>query len=412
MSNSTKVSVFPHGLRAVAEDSPPQERTIRAKPFKCRKPSEIPPRQWLHGKHYVRQFVSVTVAPSGVGKSSKSLVEALSMGTALDLLETGSTPSRQLRVWYWNGEDPYLEIERRIAAVRLHYKLNDEDVEANLLVDSGHDLPIKIGKETKNGVIIAEPLVDEIIQELIDNQVDVLIVDPFVSCHSVNENDNNKIEAVAKTWCKVATRANCSVELVHHVRKGSHGQFQLTVDDGRGATALVAASRMARVYNVMTEAEALDFGVDIAKRKRYFRADMGNSNLAPPPEKADWFYLDTSNLDNATAEDPADDIGVVTRWKPPGAFDNVTTAHLAEVMRRVEEDDYRKDPRAANYVGHVIAEVVDLDMDDPHHKKKVAKLLNTWIKSGALKVVMVLDKSRHARPCVKAGQRVDLQLKY
>jgi hypothetical protein len=57
----------------------------------------------------------------------------------------------------------------------------------------------------------------------------------------------------------------------------------------------------------------------------------------------------------------------VTKWKPPGAFANVTSAHLDEVMRRLELADSRKDPRAATYVGYLIAEVVALDMEYPLH---------------------------------------------
>jgi hypothetical protein len=87
----------------------------------------------------------------------------------------------------------------------------------------------------------------------------------------------------------------------------------------------------------------------------------------------------------------------VTKWKPPGAFDNVTSAHLDEVMRRLELADSRKDPRAAAYVGYLIAEVVTLDMEDPLHKKKVKKLLDAWIKNKALKVVMLPDKIRRCR---------------
>ena len=72
----------------------------------------------------------------------------------------------------------------------------------------------------------------------------VVIVDPFVSCHRVNENDNSAIERVAKSWARVAEETNCSVMAAHHNRKtGSEGA---TVDDGRGASALRDAARTAR----------------------------------------------------------------------------------------------------------------------------------------------------------------------
>jgi hypothetical protein len=50
---------------------------INATPFRWVDPSTIPRREWLYGSHYIRRFVSVTVAPGGAGKSSLAIAEAL-----------------------------------------------------------------------------------------------------------------------------------------------------------------------------------------------------------------------------------------------------------------------------------------------------------------------------------------------
>jgi hypothetical protein len=50
------------------------------------------------------------------------------MAVGRDLLD-GSKPITRLRVWYWNGEDPKDEIQRRIAAICLHYKIEQKDLE-------------------------------------------------------------------------------------------------------------------------------------------------------------------------------------------------------------------------------------------------------------------------------------------
>jgi hypothetical protein len=44
------------------------------------------------------------------------------MVTGRNLLN--AKPKGQLRVWYWNGEDPMEELQRRFAAVALHYGLD------------------------------------------------------------------------------------------------------------------------------------------------------------------------------------------------------------------------------------------------------------------------------------------------
>jgi RecA-family ATPase len=67
-----------------AVESP--ERKIQATPFIFRPPETLPRRQWLYGRHYIRRFVSGTVATGGMGKSALALVEALAMATGRDLL--------------------------------------------------------------------------------------------------------------------------------------------------------------------------------------------------------------------------------------------------------------------------------------------------------------------------------------
>jgi len=92
--------------------------SIRATPFKPRDPATIPPRRWIYGKHYIRQFLTETVAPGAYGKSTLAMTEALAIVTGRPLL--GITPDERTRVWYWNGEDPLEELERRLAAAYQH----------------------------------------------------------------------------------------------------------------------------------------------------------------------------------------------------------------------------------------------------------------------------------------------------
>jgi AAA domain len=76
-------------------DSKPVNFTPTA--FQWRDPATIPRREFLYGNRYIRGFVSATVAPGGVGKSSVALVEVVAMAAGRDLL--GSAPSAPLKVW-------------------------------------------------------------------------------------------------------------------------------------------------------------------------------------------------------------------------------------------------------------------------------------------------------------------------
>jgi hypothetical protein len=68
---------------------------LSATPFKWLDPTKLSRREFAFGEHYIRKYVSVTVAPGGLGKSSNSIVEALSMVSGKDLIGTKPTEKGQ-----------------------------------------------------------------------------------------------------------------------------------------------------------------------------------------------------------------------------------------------------------------------------------------------------------------------------
>ena len=130
------------------------------------------------------------------------------------------TPRSRLRVWLWNLEDPQEETQRKVQAAAAHYGLTAEDIGNRLFVDSGRDQPLVIATDDPGRRhVIVRPVVDRLVAEIIDKQIDVLIIDPFVSCHEVPENDNTTQDMVVKEWGRVAELGNCAVHLVDHTRK-------------------------------------------------------------------------------------------------------------------------------------------------------------------------------------------------
>lgn len=384
------------------ETTPEISTGISATPFAWIDPTSIPPRAWVYGRHYIRKFISTTVAPGGVGKTALSVVEALSITSGRPLL--GVTPDDRTRVWLWNGEDPLEELQRRVMAAALHHGMAKDDVVGRLFVDTGRDTPIVIAERTRDGATINAPVIAEVIKTITDNKIGVVIIDPFVACHRVTENDNSEIERVAKAWAYIADVTNCSVELVHHVRKTNGNE--VGVEDGRGATALLAAARSARALNRMTADEAARVGIQ--DPGFYFRADNGKANLAPPSGSAAWFYLASVDLDNETAMTataparPSDQVGVVTHWEWPDPTSDVTPSDMHAVRSVVMAGKYRADPQAAEWVGKAIAEAIGFDLDIAGTAKAKA-LQAMWTKSGALKEVDGPDERRKVRRFVTAG---------
>jgi len=130
---------------------------INATPFRWTDPASIAPRRWIYGHHYIRKFVSETVAPGGYGKSTLAITEALAIVTGRPLL--GITPNERVNVWLWNGEDPMEELQRRIAAACLHYDIDPSELEGRLFVCEAASA---LSRPPPSPTAMAEPTPDDI----------------------------------------------------------------------------------------------------------------------------------------------------------------------------------------------------------------------------------------------------------
>jgi len=415
---------FPENLLRIAEEAPtwqPKQATaeqpseegdigdnkpvgVTASPFVYRSPATIPRREFLFGRHAVRKFVSVTAAAGGTGKTANAMVEQVAFVIGRDLLNDHLRSSGG--AWYIGLEDPLEEYERRLAAILLHYKIDPSEIEGGFFLDSGRDQDFVIARESRNGVVITEPVVDSIIREILANNITHVTIDPYVSCHGVNENDNAAMERVARQWAGIADATGAAIELVHHIRKLAPGE-ELTAEAARGAKALTDAARSVRLLVQMQKDEAEKLGVD--ERRRYFRVVNGKANLFLPPDEAVWRKLVTVPLGNGGADYPGDEIQVAATWSAPKATDGISSSQVAEVIARLGEGEYRADSQANAWAGHVVADVLGLDLERPAERAKVKSLLRTWIDSGALLTERRKDTKRQEREFIVPGPSIDLR---
>jgi hypothetical protein len=379
-----------------AAPAPPAAKLVSATAFAWRPTSEIPKRQWLYGKHLLRKFVSLDVAAGGVGKSSLKIGEALAMATGRDFYDKG-LPEGPLTVWMWNLEDPHEEIERRLHATAQRFNVTADEVGNRLYVDSGRDQPLVMATEGPDGAMIARPVVDALIAEMIERKVDVLQIDPFVSSHAVSENDNNAIDIVAREWNIIAERTGAAINLVHHVRKQNGAEA--TADSARGASSLIGKARSVLVYNRMTDDEAIKLNVPSDERFFFFRVDNDKANLAPP-ERGDWYRMNNVDLANG------DSVGVACSWTPPDAFAGVTTSHLIQMQRAISDGKWRKDQQAKAWAGHALAPLLGLDFSKKQDKARAKQLIEAWVREGVLEVVIDHDEKRNEREFIIVGRWV------
>ena len=377
---------------------PQQEKpkgSVTAKPFLVRPHCDIPRREFLHANHYLRGFLTATFGAGGGGKSAHAVTEALAMVTGRPLLS--GALAMPLRVWYVNAEDPADEIERRFSGSIKHFKLTADHIGDRLFANSGREQEFVVMTEERRETKICVPFVTSIIEEIQRNKIDVLIVDPFVSTHEVDEQDNSKIQRVAAVWNLIADKAGCSVELIHHVRKTKD---EITADDGRGAGALKDKCRSVRVINPMSIAQAQAAGLDEAKAASYFRIEVSKANMALLGGHSPWRRFASVKLDNGGTGDLSslcgDSIGVVEKWDWPSAetlCGEIPPEVLDKIKARIGAGSYRESAQSPEWAGLVVGEELGIEAD-PAGKRRIKVLLKQWVKDGHFAVEDRLDRKR------------------
>ena len=399
---------------AVVEDAPLLQPATLLKfapsPYIFPDPARIPRRQWLFGRHYIRGAVSATIGAPGRGKSTNALVETMSMAIGRDLLTGATLPSGPLRAAYLNGEETADELDRRVAAIGQRFRVTAEDCGDRLFVESTRDRQIKVVLPGPRGGAIANTgVVGALKSWCEERRIDVLTVDPLISFHSVNESDNGAMDVVCKDAFGIIAGNSRAIELVHHPRKLQLGESNTTVDDARGASAILGAVREARTINFMSSAEAAQLGIRDDERRRHIRIDNGKSNMAPIGA-ARWLKLETENLPNG------DTVACVTSWNPPNPFDDLTVADLRVVQQVVQGGAFRTDSQSAQWLGWwMAANLTALNIstrfgDETKDKGAIArlnKILKTWVNNGMLKKVDGRDENRKRREFYAVGELVE-----
>lgn len=377
---------------------PPVQKQLTASPFLLVDPAAIPEREWLFGKHYIRRYLSMTVGAGGGGKSAHAVSEALAMVTGRPLLDPDAHPTKPLRVWYVNAEDPQDEITRRFVAAAKHFNVTEEQIADRLFTDSGREQEFVIMRQEGRDFKVCEPMISDLLAAIKENNIDVIIVDPFVSTHEVPENDNNLIQRVAKAWRRVADEGNCSVELIHHVTKGN---FEVTADSARGGGALKDAARSVRTINGMTKEEAEKAGVE--DHRTFFRVDFGKFNMVAAASSAWRKFVAVPLMNGKGLIKRGDEIGVVEGWRWPSSADaveGVSLETLEAIKRKIERAGCRDNVQSGEWVGYKIAEALQMNMAIPEEKRKVRRMVEAWKRQGHFAVEMQPDYKGIDRPCI------------
>lgn len=277
----------------------PAKNAARVKPVTEFDDANLPKREWLLGRHLLRGYVTTLVAPGGVGKSTLTLSWAASLATGRDLAH--ASPQSPGKAWIINNEDDDTELMRRFAALRRHADLPWQSLSGRIHITGNATQNFVVAKKAAHGNLVATNDLQWAIDFIRQEGIDLLIVDPLVSTHRANENDNGEMEFVMNCYRRIARETNCAVCLVHHTSKpqgGSSEGFAGNQNAGRGASAVVNAARVSLTLFDMSERDAERFAVAEGERGRYVRLDDAKANLSLRSGAARWFYRESVTLGN------------------------------------------------------------------------------------------------------------------
>ena len=260
----------------------------------------LPVREWVVGRRLQRGFITAMFAPGGVSKSMFSLLSAFSVASGES--KTEEAVHRQGKVWIINNEDDESEQLRRLAGIAKHHEI-DDSVLYSISLSCGYGNPYVTSTVDKDGNVVHHPNAEKIIAEAKANNVNYIIIDPFISIHQSDENDNNSIQKAVDVLKHIAKEANVAIELVHHTRKAAGGkeseEHAGNADAGRGASSLKDACRVVTTLARMSKKTAQELSIDYEEEGRLLvRLDIGKGNYSGPPESASWFKQVSVDIGN------------------------------------------------------------------------------------------------------------------
>jgi KaiC/GvpD/RAD55 family RecA-like ATPase len=385
-----------------ASEPPSEEQKAASTPIKLRSAfpideASIPPRDWIIPGLLLKRNVSLLVAPPGSGKSLFTL--QLAIAVALGMVWAGWTPRKREKVLVINAEDDMDEMRRRLAAAAREMKVDVADLEGWLFLAEAPESIVIARMDSRSKSVVRTPLVEDLVKTIEAEGIGFVVADPFAETFEGDENSNSEVKWAGVLWREVARRTGCALMLVHHTRKYAGGMAG-DADASRGGGALIGIARILSTLFVMTEDEAIAMAVPIDRRTTYVRFDDAKANHSLVGAVVRWFEKRTVTLKNGTGFLPADEVGVLVPWKPPGALDGISVhdigAALDTVDRGIMGDDGRptgsfyslKSQSGERWIGKLLKDRLGCA------EAAVKILIKEWVEKGVLEEFEYMDPAQ------------------
>ena len=340
----------------------------------------IPPRKWLIGDQILRQEVTVTTGPGGVGKTAVSYTGLLSAACGRNLFDpTNTNPkwklhsNKPLKVYIYSLEDNKWEMIRRLKGIMNFHNLTPNDFRDTLFMGDGTVDRFVLANMEKDGVG-TPPCVQEMLNFLKEQQIDILLLDPMVKSHTLEENSNPDMDKVMTIAKEIATRANCAIWFIHHSAKAG---VEFDVTGSRGAGAIMAAARIGGTIGKPSQDEIAKFGFDSSVIRFNTAAKINLS--APSPEDIQYLRLRSQAVGNGDYVQVAE---LVESTSIVDSMDKYLFANICKAIRTKPTngvtDEWVRKADHTNWIGQAM---LGGGVANESHAKM---FIEDWLKRGLL----------------------------
>lgn len=268
---------------AVVIEEPPVSDGY-AKVFAPRAPTPlelIPVEQWIVHRLLMRDEAAILAGPGAAGKSTFAITLAVH-GAAGISLGNYHIP-RPFKTVVYNFEDDRHTMEAKVYAACATYNLDPAIVFPKILLWPGREQRFRVMR--KDGTW-AMADIREVARLVVGGGFDVMVLDPLVSLHGEDENDNVAMGEVMEAVNGLARLAKAAVLALHHTSKGQRQAG--SADAVRGAGNIVNAVRLAATLYPADDADATVYGLGPEARAVYARLDDAKVNAARTELKPTW----------------------------------------------------------------------------------------------------------------------------
>ncbi|WP_417578595.1 AAA family ATPase [Pelagibacterium sp.] len=355
-------------------------------------PQSLPVRKWIVEPRFAPNTVTLGVGAPGVSKSTLALRDGLAIAAnrpdLLHGLDANGNPIGPDRlhvsgpVIIYDAEDPLSEMQRRLAAMKRFYGLNDGDLKHQLILWSGVDRPLTLAhRDDAKGFLKrfagdAKSAGADHLEQVIRETGAVLVwLVPLIDLASGGaENDTDRQKELVGIIRRVAETCGVSIGVAHHTPKAA-SDAPGDMNSARGAGSAVGVARgMFTLVNVTGErSDEKSWGV--SREDDLFRLDYAKVQYGKLPKEPVIIRRMSKPVGNGSGMAPTEAAALFgesprERLEAMGDFAPVLTVVSAKDLAAINKTRNRDDEKAQR-----IAVIIDALMGD-RDEMKVSDLVS------------------------------------